>query len=1057
MEHSISLLTSQDLSGLVGTNDWENQLITAINKEKPHSTFMPFNSVQKACNLTRDKSPSYKSLNGKWFFAWSPNPQERPRDFYDPDYSVARWDEIDVPSNWQIKGYGVPIYVNKGYSFAIRPPFVTDEPPSHHTMFKHRNPVGSYRTVFEIPSQWQDREIFINFDGVNSAMYLWVNGKKVGYSQDSRTPAEFNITEYVQHGENVLAVEVYRYSDGSYLECQDMWRLSGIFRDVYLFSTPKLHIRDFCVETELDDDYRDSNLKIDVEIINYANSQESVPAIKAVLYDSRQEIVVELSEQPKGAIGARSTVTHELEMHIIDPAKWSAETPNLYKLVLCLETDEGLIEAVSTNVGFRKVEIRDGNLWINGEYVYIKGVNAHEHDPDTGQYITPQTMIKDIELMKQNNINTVRNSHYPRVPLFYDLCDKYGLYVIDEANIESHGMGYGSQTLANNASWLHAHLDRTINMVERDKNHPCVIIWSLGNEGGDGVNFVATSKWIKQRDMSRPVVYEPARLGGHTDIVAPMYPLIGTLKHYAKNYTDRPFIMCEYCHAMGNSVGNLQDYWDVIEKYRMLQGGCIWDWVDQGLRKKDPVNSKEFWAYGGDFGDCPNDGIFCVNGLVQPDRIPNPHLHEVSKVYQSIKVLSFDSDQNLAVVKNKYNFLNLKDFVSMKWEIVTDGLVVIGGQIGIDIAPGQTKEIKIPNQSNIDKTRDGIMRISFPLKQDMIWANAGYIVAWDEFELSGSAYTVSMTADKGMSVKQNGSTIIVKDQDFAVEIDKQSGMVRSINAGNQILPLQVKPNFWRAPTDNDLGSRVPTRLSMWKNATECLKLLSLDIGQTGEGLTRIVASLLIETTGSSIQIVYVISANGNIEIKYSFDADKSLPEIPRIGMQFKIPGQYKNMLWYGKGPHESYSDRKTGVQTGIYESDVYNKSNHMYIRPQEYGNKTDVRWAGFLNDQGMGILFFSNQVFNTSAWPYAMEDIESATHPHLLSMRENITINIDHAQMGVGGDNSWGAPIHPQYRIPAGQYSYSFIIRALPDRSGKTAKVDVIRDIYRKFTVGLRD
>lgn len=1042
-----NLLTPQDLEGLVGADDWENQLITSINKEKPHATLMPFDSVRQALELTRDQSPHYKNLNGKWKFKWSPDPQSRPRDFYDPHY-IAEWDEIDVPSNWQMKGYGVPIYVNKGYPFVAMPPFVTVEPPSNYTTFRHRNPVGSYRTVFEIPPQWKDREIFINFDGVDSAMYLWVNGHKIGYSQDSRTPAEFNITDHVHVGENLLAVEVYAYSDGSYMECQDMWRLSGIFRDVYLFSTPKLHIRDFQIVTDLDADYRDGDLQIDIEIINYSDSRKAIPGVNAVLYDNRQETVVQSSGQLKGVIEGHSCVTCKLAMHVKNPAKWSAETPNLYTLVISLETEEGIAEAVSANVGFRKVEIKDGTLLINGEYVHIKGVNAHEHDPDTGHYVTPSLMKTDIELMKRNNINTVRTSHYPRSPLFYDLCDRYGLYVIDEANIETHGMQYGSRSLGNDASWLHAHLDRTANMIERDKNHACIIIWSLGNESGDGVNFVATSRWVKRRDPSRPVMYEPARLGGHTDIVAPMYPLIGTLKYYAENHTDRPLIMCEYCHAMGNSAGNLQDYWDVIEAYRMLQGGCIWDWVDQGLRKKDPAGGGEFFAYGGDFGDYPNDGVFCANGLVRADRTPHPHLNELKKVYQSIKVLSFDAREAQAVLKNKYNFLNLNDFVFLKWEILTDGCVAHEGRIDVDVAPGEIKTIKIPMPGALDKTRENVVRISFPLKRDTAWADAGLTMAWDEFEIPHSAHLVPAPEGGAMSVKQDSGTVLVTSGDFAVTIDRLSGMIDTINAQGRVFSLRGKPNFWRAPTDNDLGAKIPTRLRIWKNAAQSLKLLSLDVDQ--DKTVRIVASLLIESTGSGLQIIYEILPNGNIAISYSLHADRALPEIPRIGMQFDIQEQYSRMIWYGKGPHESYSDRKTGAMTGIYESNVH-KPSPMYIRPQEYGNKTDVRWVGFLDGQGAGLFFFSDRVFNASAWPYSMQDMESATHPHLLTPRRSITVNIDHCQMGVGGDNSWGAPVHPRYRVPAGQYRYRFVIRVLPEKSGVPCGGERLNAIYRNF------
>lgn len=591
---AVSIVSAAKANSAV--HDWEDHRIIGRNKEPAHCTLMPFSNKMAALKGDRDGSPFFRLLNGSWRFHWVNKPADRPVEFYRPDYDVSGWDKIPVPSNWQMHGYGRPIYTNIRYPFPANPPHIPNE----------YNPVGSYRREFTIPANWKARQTFLHFDGVESAFYLWVNGEKVGYSQGSRTPAEFNITGYLRPGQNVLAVEVYRFSDGSYLEDQDFWRLSGIFRDVYLFSTTDLHIRDFWICTELNEQYRNVALKVTTKIKNYSQQPIENYAIELDLFNNEG---VPISPKPlisfkMGDIAAGKESFSNFYTYIINPKKWSAELPNLYRALLTLKDEQGgIVEVVSCDVGFREVEIKNGQLTVNGKAIMVRGVNRHEHDPDTGHYVSVESMIRDIRLVKQSNINTVRASHYVNDPKWYELCDKYGLYVIDEANIESHGMGYKpKKTLGNKPEWKKAHLDRTIRMVERNKNHPSVIIWSLGNEAGDGVNFKATSDWIHQHDPTRPVHYEQAKEKPHTDIVCPMYASIGRIVKYAKSNPSRPLILCEYAHAMGNSVGNLQDYWDAIEAYPHLQGGCIWDWVDQGLRKRTP-DGREFWAYGGDYGD----------------------------------------------------------------------------------------------------------------------------------------------------------------------------------------------------------------------------------------------------------------------------------------------------------------------------------------------------------------------------------------------------------------------------------------------------------------------
>jgi len=722
----LSTFTLFNIAEKVKPLDWENPLMIGQNKELGHCTLMPYQNVKTAIAGNRFKSRYFHSLNGVWKFNWVSSPDQRPKDFYQPTYNVSKWKDIAVPLNWQMAGHGIPYYLNQPYIFKKNPPFINHE----------INSVGSYRRVFSIPKQWDDRQIFLHFDGVESAFYLWINGKKVGYSQGSRTPAEFNISKFLKSGANTLAVEVYRFSDGSYLECQDFWRLSGIFRNVYLFSTPRVHIRDFEVQTELDHEYRDARLRVVAKIRNYGNQAIEDPKIELQLLDDNQKTgglpIIAVADTRYIAPDGESILTMEAEIQ--DPLKWSAEKPNLYTLLILLKDKNGnILEIESAKIGFLNVKIHNGQLLVNGKPILIKGVNRHDHDPDTGHFISEESMIRDIKIMKQNNINTVRTSHYPNDPRWYELCDQYGLYLIDEANIESHGMGYKpSITLANKPEWKQAHLDRIRRMVERDKNHPSVIIWSFGNEAGDGTNFEAASDWVHHRDSSRPVHYERAGQRPHTDIVAPMYARIPWLIKYAEKKQNRPLILCEYAHAMGNSVGNLQDYWDVIEKYDHLQGGCIWDWVDQGLRKKTE-NGFEFWAYGGDFGEEKSDRNFCLNGLVMPDRAETPKLWEVKKVYQNISVKANNLRKGEIIVENKFFFTNLDSFLT-SWVLLENGKKIQSGTItATDIKPQTAKEITIPFK--IKKTNPGSeywLNIYFKLKDNTLWAAKGHVIAREQ-------------------------------------------------------------------------------------------------------------------------------------------------------------------------------------------------------------------------------------------------------------------------------------------------------------------------------------
>ncbi len=999
--------------------EWENPQIFGINVERPHATLMLYPDAARALQGKHEASPYYQSLNGNWKFNWVPKPEQRPIDFYKAGYDVSHWKEIPVPSNWQLQGYDFPHYTNIIYPFEKNPPYIRHD----------HNPVGSYRRNFTLPETWKGRNVFVHFDGVDSAMYLWVNGQKVGYNEDSRTPAEFDITKYLRPGANSIAAEVYRFSDGSYLEDQDYFRLSGIYRDVYLFSTGELHIRDFEVNTLLDGEYRDAQLKVTLKLRNEA-ARANTAQIEAALLDAAGKNVATLAAKKADvAPGAESVVA--LDQKIANPLKWSAEQPNLYKLVLTLKDGAGkVIEVIPSTVGFRSSEIKGGQYLLNGKPIYFKGTNRHEHDPDLGHVPTTAMMVKDILLMKRSNINAVRTSHYPNTPEWYALCDQYGLYLIDEANIESHGMGYDPKvTLGNNPVWEKAHLDRIERMVERDKNHPSVVIWSLGNEAGDGVNFVKASAWIHQRDKTRPVQYEQAALLPHTDLYVPMYATIDKIVKYAESNPSRPLVLCEYAHTMGNSGGNFKEYWDAIESHKALQGGFIWDWVDQGLRKRTG-DWKEFWAYGGDYGDKPTDTNFCINGLVQPDRKPNPHLSEVRKVYQNIKTTPVDLAAGKVKVANSYFFTNL-DFVNVTWEVSADGVVIEKGQLPkLALAPRDTREIAVPlHMPKAKPATEYWLKLSYALAKDEPWATQGHVVAWEQFKLpveAPRATKADVTAMAPLKLEQSGASITVTGKDFTLVVGKKSGAIESFRAnGKQLIATPLEPNFWRAPTDNDVGNKAPKRLSVWWQAGPGRDVQSVNATQPKPNVVRIETAATLPAGNSDYSNTYTVYGSGDIVVESKFTPHGKLPEMPRFGMQMAMPAEFRQVSWYGRGPQENYWDRKTGAAVGVYSVPV-EQQIHVYVRPQETGNKTDVRWIAFTNKAGTGLLAVGMPLLSASAWPFTMDELQKAAHTHELPLTGNVTINLDYRQMGVGGDNSWGAKTHPEYMLPSQPYSYRF-------------------------------
>jgi beta-galactosidase len=1016
--------------------EWEDQTIHEINKAPRHATLMPYPDRSSALHGTREASVYHQSLNGQWRFHWVAKPQDRPVNFYASGYDVSGWDEITVPSNWEMQGYGTPIYTNITYPFQNNPPSVTGTPPNNYTAYTQRDPVGSYRQDFTIPQQWTGRRVFIHFDGVMSAFYLWINGQLVGYSEDSMSPAEFDITEYLVPGTNVLAAEVYRWCDGSYLEDQDMWRMSGIYRDVYLFSTPQVHLRDFWVRSDLDGNYENATLYVTANVGNYAGSAAGGHKVEVTLLDAAGNPVGPdpLTSASLSAIGAGAESTVNMQATVSDPLKWTAETPNLYQVLLTLkDAGNAVIEVEQCKFGFRKVEIANAQLLVNGKAIYIKGVDRHEHDPDFGKAVPYSRMVQDIAIMKQNNINTVRTCHYPDDPKWYELCDKYGLYVIDEADIECHG----NTGLSNDTSWQDAFLYRTQNLVERDKNHPCVIVWSLGNECGNGANFGATYAWVHGRDTTRPVQYEPAGTGGNADIFCPMYASIGSIVNYASGSPKKPLILCEYAHAMGNSEGNLQDYWTAIESYPALQGGCIWDFVDQGIRASS--GGREFWAYGGDFGDVPNDGNFCCNGLVAPDRTPNPHLNEVRKVYQCVKVSDLYATRGIVKVRNKYTFLNL-NFLDIRWELTADGRIIQQGTLPpMNLAPGQEQNLVIGITEPAEKPAgtEYYLRVIFALAQDTLWADAGHVVAWDQIKVPWMVDPVTPPDPATMGPLTRSETptrYIVTGTDFQVGIGKNSGLLESfVYQGTPLVTGSLAPNFWRAPTDNDRGNGMAGRQGVWKTAWT---MTNLTVTQPSSAKVVVSASFTLTAAGNSrYSLVYTILGNGSVHVQATITPSGNLPDMPRFGMQLAMPAQYNQLQWYGLGPWETYWDRKTGGILGAYGSDI-DDFIYNYIEPQENANRTDVRWMKVTDTTGAGLQFTGvndttpdDSLLMTSAWPYLTGDLENVRHPTDMPSRDITTVNVDYKQMGVGGDNSWGAQPHWEYTLPANQpYTYGFTI-----------------------------
>lgn len=1013
------------------TPDWENPSIFAVNKEAPRASALPYNNEQLAVKDNYEQSPYYLSLDGIWKFRWVKIPAERPVNFYKEDYNTSDWDNIKVPGNWELQGYGTPIYTNLVYPYPKNPPYI---PHSD-------NPVGSYKRSFDLPQAWNGRRVYLHFDAGTSAMYIWVNGQKVGYSQVTKSPAEFDITAYVKSGKNDVAVEVYRWSDGSYLEDQDFWRLSGIDRSVYLYSTAQTRIQDFFAKPDLDSSYKNGLLNVDVTLKNY-QSTASEQSVELALLDKAGKSLFRISKM--ALISANGNETIRFSKKVSSPKLWSNETPDLYTVLLTLKDKNGkLVEVTSCKTGFRKVEIKDGVLLLNGKSLLVRGVNLHEHNQYTGHYVDEETMLKDIRMMKLFNVNAVRMSHYPQSPLWYKLCDEYGLLLCDEANIESHGMGAELQGWFDKSKhpaylpeWAPAHKDRIVRLLERDKNHPSIILWSMGNECGNGPVFHEMYKWLKQRDPSRPVQFEQAGENANTDIVCPMYPSIKYMKEYAsRKDVKRPFIMCEYAHAMGNSTGNFQEYFDIISTSKHLQGGFIWDWVDQGLATKDE-NGRFYWGYGGDFGATAyrSDENFCLNGLVFPDRTPHPGLYEVKKVYQDILFKAKDLGKGMITVQNRFLYTNLKNY-DFKWELIKNGDVISQGSFALAQSAGTTKDVKLPAPAvQAEAGAEYFLNLFAYTKNPTRFVPQGHEVAREQLAFASNDYFTVQPATKGdvqMKEERNGLSLLC--QNVEMNFNKRSGELSSYRyKGEQLLGSAPQPQFWRAPVDNDFGNRMDVLCNIWRTAGMNKQLKSMDVKQE-EGKVLITSTYFLRDVSSNYTVQYTAYADGRLQVNASWKAGvASLPEIPRFGMQLKLAEEFSNFSWYGRGPYENYSDRNTASLIGCYNSTVA-EQYVPYLRPQENGNKTDVRWLTLTNKEGLGVRIDGLQPLSVSALNNLPEDFDPGLtkkqqHINDINPRKEVILQVDLLQRGVGGDNSWGNYPHEKYLLKADAYSYGYII-----------------------------
>ncbi|MGY5353361.1 glycoside hydrolase family 2 TIM barrel-domain containing protein [Wenyingzhuangia sp. IMCC45467] len=1053
---------------LLGQNNvWEDPQINQINRLPSHATFYSYETKELAKENIRESSTNYKSLNGNWKFSWVSKPSQSLNKFQEINFDVSSWDEIDIPSNWEMRGYGKAIYTNTTYPFYSNDPYIN----------KNDNPVGHYVKNFTIDESWKKKDVILHFGGVSSAFYVWINGVFVGYSEDTRLPSEFDITAHLKEGDNKIAVKVYRWSDGSYLEDQDTWRLSGIEREVYLQAVPKVRMADVAIRTKLDKEYKDATLQIRPKFtINIENKfiekvgHFSKTPLRTIVdnwtltaelldaegYSTEKAKTLKLSTFLGESHPARDQVYFGImEMDIKNPKKWSADEPYLYTVLFSIKDEKGnLIEATSQKVGFRDLKIdKEGRFLVNGNAVKLIGVNRHDHNMKNGKTVSRVDMEADVQLIKKFNFNAVRTSHYPNDPYFYDLCDQYGLYVMDEANLETHGVG---GKLSQDPLWSQAFLERGIRMVERDKNHPSIIIWSLGNESGMGPNHAAMSGWIKEYDPTRYIHYEgaqgvsidprykknfwPSDRGNPTDpswvdMLSRMYPQPQELDDliYDTRFDKRPVLMCEYAHAMGNSLGNYQEYWDVIYKHDRALGGFIWDFIDQGLLQTAD-NGKKYFAYGGDFGDVPNDGSFCLNGIVASDRTPKPEIYEAKKVNQPVVISVVDLRKGTFTIRNRHHVSDLSKY-NIVWELTENGKVIQKGSVAnINAQPSKNQTFNISyKEINPKVGSEYFINIKGLLKEDTLWEKKDYVVFEEQFDLNlTSNQEISLiNSNTGLTVEETNNIILVKNKNVTLKVDKATGYISSYKT--QALDFIKNPlslSFWRPETENDKAYRgymKKTDELDWKNAGARFKPESITVNDRDKTKIEIQVVGQIANPSTKVALNYTVLGNGYVKVSYEVDIAKNTPDVPKIGMEFDIANAYENITYFGKGPQANYQDKNTGAFVGLYSANAKTMS-YDYAVPQEYGNHMDTRWFGLLNNKGKGLVIQGENPINFSVSPYSTNNIEEATHTYELKQREVLTVDVDLVQMGVGGDNTWSfkAEPHKEYKIKSGSYQYTF-------------------------------
>lgn len=1019
-------------SALADNEPWQNPQVNEMNREPMHAYFTPYTNEANAlkqralsADVRFDLNPAAErriSLDGTWKFLFSKNNELCPKDFYKPGYTPRKWSKIEVPGSWELQGFDAPIYTDTRYPFPANPPYV----PTDY------NPVGAYLRDFTVPAGWEGMDIFLDFEGVESAYYVWVNGELAGYAEDSRLPSHFNISKLLKKGKNTLAVKVFRYSDGSYLEGQDYWKYSGIERSVYLYARPQSRVKDFQMTSELINGYKDGELKLNV-LLHQPKAGETVE-IK-VLDDGKT-----IFNQKKTVASANDTLFSEKQ--IFPHARpWNAETPNTYTLVVSTFDAQGKpLESFTHLFGFRTVEMTNGMQLINGQAVLFKGVNRHEHDQHKGRTITVASMIQDIQLMKQFNLNGVRNCHYPNNYPWYELCTEYGLYMVDEANIESHGMmDHKDGTLANYPDWELPFMQRMGRMIARDRNCSAIVTWSLGNESGYGKHFETIYNYTKKIDPTRPVQYEGGGYDGKSDIYCPMYARIWSLRRHINQRDTRPMIMCEYAHAMGNSVGNLQDYWDLIYKYDQLQGGFIWDWVDATFAIKDK-NNRDIAAFGGDMGfvGVVNDSNFCANGLVAADRTPHPHIYEVKKVYQYIHFEPLAFTANKVKVTNWHDFIGLEGY-TLRWSVECDGKTVQSGEMDFPvIAPRSSANIELPLKALPADGKEYFLTLRAFTKNEAPLVPKGHEVAIEQWLLpSNGTAQPTQPVNGTLTVNRSNDALTLKGNNFQIAFSTQSGEMTELSYnGKNLIKEGLQPNFWRALTDNDIPNGHIVRCATWKTAGRDAKLQNIEVTE-GQQMATVIATYRMEAQDATLQNTYNIRPNGAVQVSMHFiPGKKALNEMPRLGMRMILPAEYEMMTWLGRGPQENYADRKTGALVGLYNATVWEQF-HPYVRAQETANHCDVRWVALRNAAGEGLLVTGEEPLSVSAWNFPIEDIGyrpsqvERRHGGSIVKKDMVWLNIDHKQMGIGGDNTWGAQVHPEYTITPQEWQYSFTLQPL--------------------------